>query len=108
MSDTTYALVILLGIGLTSVAIRNVAKKAKRELYSYVGALVVAGTLGALVADQSDQHTWVVGTIMGMATVELGDIMLASAIEIVRKLLAKVSDRFADDRQPGYGNDEEA
>jgi hypothetical protein len=45
---------------------------------------------------------------MGMAAVELGDVMLASTVEIVRKLLAKVSDRFADDRQPGYGNDEEA
>lgn len=108
MSDTTYALIILLGIGLASVAIRNVAKKGGRELYFYISALVAAGVLGALVADQSDNHTWAVGLIMGMATVELGDVMLASTVEIVRKLLSKVSDRFADDRQPGYGNDEEA
>ena len=107
MSDVTYICVVLFGLGLASVAVRNIAKKSGRELFFYVSALVLAGALGALIAHQSDTHTWGVGLVMGMATVELGDTMLASSKEVVRKTLSRVSDRFADDRQPGYGADDE-
>ena len=108
MSESTYGIVILFGLGLASVAVRNIAKKSGRELFFYISALVSIGALGALIAHHDGDHTWAFGLVMGMAMVELGDTMLASAKEVVRKLLSKISDRFADDRQPGYGNDEES
>jgi hypothetical protein len=42
---------------------------------------------------------------MGMAAVELGATMLASSKDVIRKGLSKVSDKFADDRPPGYSAD---
>jgi hypothetical protein len=42
---------------------------------------------------------------MGMAAVELGATMLSSSKDVIRKGLSKVSDKFADDRQPGYSAD---
>lgn len=105
MSESTLGLVILFGLGLTSVAIRNVAKKGGKDLWFYVGALVLVGALGALIAHQSDDYSWSVGLVIGMASVELGSTMLASSKQVIRSGLSKVSDKFADDRQPGYSAD---
>jgi hypothetical protein len=105
VSETTLGLVVLFGLGLTSVAIRNIAKKSGRDLFFYVGALVLVGALGALIAHQSDAYSCAIGLVMGMAAVELGATMLASSKDVIRKGLSKVSDKFADDRQPGYSAD---
>lgn len=105
MSDTTLGLVVLFGLGLTSVAIRNVAKKGGKDLWSYIGALVLVGALGALVAHQSNDYSWSIGLVIGMASVELGGTMLTSSKQVIRSGLSKVSDKFADDRQPGYSAD---
>jgi len=108
MSEHWYLLTVVIGLGLTAMAIRNVERYWRQhlKLALYLVALVACALGGSLVAHAADGYHWPAGAVVGAGIVELAPTISLAVKAVARKHLGKVFDRFAPDREPGYGADD--